>query len=37
MSLEGLEGRWRMTTAEERVKRVGFTVRRSKMEEGLLY
>ena len=35
--LEGLEGRWRVTTAEERVERVGCMVRRSEMEEGLLY
>ena len=36
-SLEGLEGRWRVTAAEERVERVGCMVRRSEMEEGLLY
>ena len=36
-SLEGLEGRWRVTTAEERVERVGCIVIRSEMDEGLLY
>ena len=36
-SLEGVEGRWRVTTAEERVERVGCMVRRSEIEEGLLY
>ena len=37
LSLEGFEGRWRVTTADERVERVGCMVRRSEMEEGLLY
>ena len=37
ISREGLEGRWRVTTADERVERVGGMVRRSEMEEGLLY
>ena len=37
LSLEGFEGRWRVTTANERVERVGCMVRRSEMEEGLLY
>ena len=37
LSLEGLEGRWRVTTADERVERVGCMVSRSEMDEGLLY
>ena len=37
LSLEGLEGRWRVTTADERVERVDCMVRRSEKEEGLLY
>ena len=34
-----MEGRWGVTTAaaEERIARVGCMVRRSEMEEGLLY
>ena len=37
LSLEGFEGRWRVTTADERVERVGCIVRRLQLEEGLLY
>ena len=37
LSLEGFEGRGRVTTADERVEQVGCMVRRSEMEEGLLY
>ena len=37
LSLEGFGGRWRVTTADERVERVGCMVRRSEIEEGLLY
>ena len=36
LSLEGLEGRWRVTTADEWVEQVGYMVRRSEMEERLL-
>ena len=34
---DGLEGRWRVTTAEERVDRAFCTVRREDIEEGWLY
>ena len=37
LSRERLEGCWRVTTADERVERVGCIVKRSEMEEGLLY
>ena len=36
-SLEELEGRWRMITADERVEQVGCIMRKSEMEEGLIY
>ena len=37
LNLEGFEGPWRVTTADEWVERVGCMVRRSEMKEGVWY
>ena len=36
LNRDGLEGRWRVTTADERVEWVGWILRRSRIEEGCL-